>query len=80
MCMRICPFFINLYVDERLLSLIANSEAITESVQRIVNEGQTPKEDQGEENGDDGDIFALANRVHQILQQIREANNKPQKR
>jgi hypothetical protein len=58
------------------LSLIANSDDITESVQRIVNEGQAPKMDQGEENGDDGDIFALANRVHQILQQIREASQK----
>lgn len=58
------------------MNLIANSNAITESVQRIVNDGQVPKVDQAEENGDDGDIFALANRVYQILQQARDKSQK----
>lgn len=62
-------------IDQRLLNLIAESDAITDSVQRIVNEGQSPKIEQDETNDDvDGDIFALAKRVLLILQQIRESN------
>jgi hypothetical protein len=62
-------------IDQRLLNLIAESDAITDSVQRIVNEGQVPKLEQDENNDDvDGDIFALAKRVLLILQQIRESN------
>ncbi|KAI8636901.1 vacuolar protein 8 [Parasitella parasitica] len=60
--------------DERLLNLIANSNTITESIKRIINEGQKPKMDMGEDDTDDGDIFALAKRVFSILQQIRDSN------
>ncbi|KAL7321291.1 Vacuolar protein 8 [Mucor circinelloides] len=66
--------------DERLLSLIANSDAITESIKRIINEGQKPKMEMGEEDTDDGDIFALAKRVYNTLQQIRESNVASQKK
>lgn len=67
--------------DERLANLIANSNAITESIQRIVNEGQGPKLDQDETEQDvDGDIFALAKRVHHILQNIRESNTTSQQK
>jgi hypothetical protein len=65
------------FIDERLLNLIAESDPITESVQRIVNEGQVPKLEQDENNEDvDGDIFALAKRVSVVLQQIRESHKK----
>ncbi|CAO3624988.1 unnamed protein product [Mucor hiemalis] len=61
--------------DERLSNLIAASNSITESIQRIVNEGQGPKlEGDDTEQDVDGDIFALAKRVHSILQNIRESN------
>lgn len=66
--------------DERLLNLIANSETITESIKRIINEGQKPKMEVGEEDADDGDIFALAKRVYNTLQQIRESNGASQKK
>ncbi|CAO0789851.1 unnamed protein product [Mucor circinelloides] len=66
--------------DERLLNLIANSDAITESIKRIINEGQKPKMEMGEEDTDDGDIFALAKRVYNTLQQIRESNVASQKK
>ncbi|KAI9360301.1 vacuolar protein 8 [Pilaira anomala] len=63
--------------DERLLNLIAESDPITESVQRIVNEGQAPKVEQDENTEDgDGDIFGLAKRVYHILQKIRDSNKK----
>ncbi|GAA5816134.1 Vacuolar protein 8 [Mucor flavus] len=63
--------------DERLLNLIAESDPITESVQRIVNEGQAPKAEQ-EENAEDsdGDIFVLANRVYITLKKTRVDNKK----
>lgn len=55
--------------------MIAASNSITESIQRIVNEGQGPKlEGDDTEQDVDGDIFALAKRVHSILQNIRESN------
>lgn len=64
-------------LDERLLNLIAESDLITESVQRIVNEGQVPKIEQDENAEDsDGDIFALAKRVDLILQKTRGNNRK----
>ncbi|KAF1799495.1 armadillo-type protein [Mucor lusitanicus] len=66
--------------DERLLGLIANSGTITESIKRIINEGQKPKMEIGEEDADDGDIFALAKRVYNTLQQIRESNGASQKK
>ncbi|KAG2193446.1 hypothetical protein INT46_011082 [Mucor plumbeus] len=66
--------------DERLLNLIANSDTITDSIKRIINEGQKPKMEMGEEDTDDGDIFALAKRVYNILQQIRESNSTSQKK
>lgn len=66
--------------DERLLNLIANSDAITESIKRIINEGQKPKMEMGEEDTDDGDIFALAKRVYNTLQQIRESDVASQKK
>ncbi|KAI8070293.1 vacuolar protein 8 [Thamnidium elegans] len=63
--------------DKRLLNLIAESDLITESVQRIFNEGQVPKVEQDENAEDsDGDIFALAKRVYHILQQTRDSNKK----
>lgn len=72
---------LTLIIDERLLSLIAESEPIIESVQRIVNAGQVPKVEHDDTNEDtDGDIFALAKRVHQILQQIRESQKSSQKK
>lgn len=66
-------------LDQKLLSLLANSDAIAESVQRIASEGQTSKMD-GNENNDEGDIYALATRVGQILQKIRESSSKNQKK
>lgn len=64
-------------LDERLLNLIAESDTITESVQRIVNEGQAPKVEQDENTEDgDGDIFGLAKRVYHTLQEIRDSNKK----
>ncbi|KAG2204305.1 vacuolar protein 8 [Mucor mucedo] len=67
--------------DERLLNLIAESEPIIESVQRIVNAGQVPKAEHDDTNEDaDGDIFALAKRVYQILQQIRDSKKSSQKK
>ncbi|KAK4511233.1 uncharacterized protein ATC70_012447 [Mucor velutinosus] len=66
--------------DERLLNLIANSDTITESIKRIINEGQKPKMEIGEEDAEDGDIFALAKRVYNTLQQIRESNGASQKK
>lgn len=74
--MIICSL-LTLFTDERLLNLIAESDPIIESVQRIVNEGQVPKVEHDETNEDaDGDIFALAKRVYLILQQIRDSNKK----
>ncbi|KAI7902308.1 vacuolar protein 8 [Cokeromyces recurvatus] len=65
--------------DERLLSLIAESKSIVESVKRIADEGQVPRMDNNDEN-EDSDIYALAKRVYHILQQIGESNNRSQKK
>lgn len=60
-----------------MLNLIAESDLITESVQRIVNEGEVPKVEQDENAEDsDGDIFVLAKRVYLTLQQTRVDNKK----
>ncbi|KAI8072186.1 vacuolar protein 8 [Gilbertella persicaria] len=60
--------------DERLMSLIAHSTAITHSVERIVKEGQSPKAEQGADDGDDGDIYGLAKRVLNTLNEIKTNN------
>lgn len=62
------------------MNLLANSNAIAESVERIVTEGQSPNTEHSDENNDEGDIYTLAKRVGQILQKIRESNNKSQKK
>lgn len=71
---------LTIFIDDRLLGLLAGSDAIADSIQRIVNEGQTPKLNQNYENNDDGDIYALAKRVSQVLQKIRESSNRSQKK
>ncbi|KAI8967922.1 vacuolar protein 8 [Mycotypha africana] len=73
--------------DEKLIALIAGSDTIIESVQRIVDEGRQQSVSQGiseqqqqSNASDDGDIYGLAKRVYQTLQQIRESNEKTQRK
>ncbi|OBZ87868.1 Vacuolar protein 8 [Choanephora cucurbitarum] len=60
--------------DTRLMSLIANSTQITQSVERIVREGQSPKAEHHEDS-DEGDIYGLAKRVMNTLNEIKSSNH-----
>lgn len=51
--------------------MIGDSHPVLESVERIVNKGQTSKSEQNEQSDDaDDNINTLAKRVHYTLQQI----------
>ncbi|KAI8354658.1 vacuolar protein 8 [Blakeslea trispora] len=60
--------------DTRLMSLIANSSQITHSVERIVREGQSPKAEHNVDS-EEGDIYGLAKRVMNTLNEIKSSNH-----